>query len=186
MSNQIISKQISPIVTKAEILEIVSSETLEIASDFRSKLKAEEKRLKEDKEKITKPLNEGLKEVRLKYKPAEDIIEQALLVLNSKMSEYQMSEIQRIKKEEEKIANKIGKGLSIEKASEKIANLAPIDIPKNTGFHMRQSYEITSPKDLPREYLVPNEVLIFADLKKGIEIKGAKLTEILVPVNKRN
>lgn len=185
MSNEI--TKIAPIVSKAQGLEIKDSKTLEIASDFRSALKKEEKRLKEDKDKIMKPLNQSIKEIRAKYKPAEDIIEKAITLLNSKMSEYQMALIIKQRKEEEKIANRIGEGkgkLSMETASRKIGELATIETPTSTGFRSSYVLEITKEKDIPREYLIVNEASVLQDLKKGIEIPGARLKEVLIPVNK--
>lgn len=185
----VLSKEISPIVQKAQDLIISDGSSMEQASDFRSKLKAEEKRIKADKEKITKPLNEGLKEVRLKYKPAEEQIEKALGFLDEKMSEYQLNLIQEQRKEEAKIADRIGEGkghIKLETAVKKIGELEPIVAPASTSFRSDYVLEITSEKDIPREYLIINESVLFRDLKAGLVVSGAKLKEILIPVNKRS
>jgi len=184
----IISKEVSPIVEKAQSLKIIDSITLEQASDFRSKLKQEEKRIQLDKDKVLKPLVASEKEIRSRYKPAENIIATALNLLNSAMSTYQMNQMKTLREQEEKIANRIGEGsghFTIETASRKIGELAPITAPTSTKFRSSVELEYTSEKDIPREYLIPDRTAIFEDLKKGIEIKGCRLKEILIPINAR-
>jgi len=182
----IISKEVSPIVEKAETLKIVDIKSMEVASDFRLKLKAEEKRLKEDKEKITKPINESLKEIRSKYAPAEDIIERALDFLNKKMSDYQLALIIKQREEEKKIADRIGEGkgkLKLETAVKQISQLDVIESPTSTKFRMDMVLEIINKEEIPFVYLNVDESALTKALKAGIVIKGAKLVEKLTPIN---
>ena len=183
---QIISKTISPIIDKALALNIKDSKTLELASDFRSSLKAEEKRLENDKQSLTKPINESLKAIRAKYAPAEDIITQALNLLNGKMSEYQMDLLKKQREEEQKIADKVSSGyIKLETASKKIGELAPIEAPLKTSFRTDHILQIFAVDFIPREYMNPIESLIIKDLKAGKQIPGARLMEFLTPVNNR-
>jgi hypothetical protein len=180
----IISKQISPIVEKAESLKITNSKTMEQASNFRAKLKEEEKRLEEDKQKLTKPINDSLKAIRAKYKPAEEIISNTLGILNTKMSDYQMELIKKQRTEEEKIVKSIESGdVSIDEAVEKMNSLSEVKTSKATAF--RPSYELVI-KDsnlIPREYLIVDESAVKKALIAGVKVAGAELKEVMIPVN---
>ena len=185
----IINKDISPIITKAQSLVIKDAGTMEQASDFRSKLKEEEKRLEKDRLSLTAPINESLKAIRAKYAPAEDIIEKALSFLDKSMSEYRMALVQKQREEEKKISDRIGEGkgkLKLETAVKKLEEMEVITSPTNTSFRTDYVLEIVNEKIIPREYLSINESYLLASLKKGAVVPGAKLKEVLIPVNKRS
>ena len=184
----IINKDVSPIIQKAQSLVIKDAESMEQASDFRSKLKQEEKRLETDRLSMTAPINESLKKINDKYRPAKDTITQALKYLNDSMSSYQMASMKALREQEEKIANRIGEGsghLTIETASRKIGELAPITAPTSTKFRSDYVLDVISLKDIPDKYFVLNDSMLLRDLKAGEVVSGAKLKEILIPVNSR-
>ena len=187
----IISEEVSPIVIKAEKLEIIDSPTMESAVEFLSKLNQENDRLVADRETLTKPLNETLKGIRAKYKPSCDILDKAIETIRRKMGDYQLDLINKRKEEEEKIAKKMESGkLSMDKALTKINNLEEVENKVQTtsgSIQFRTDYvvEITSKKLLPLEYLEPKDMLILKDLKAGVVVPGAKLVAKMVPVNKR-
>lgn len=185
----IINKEVSPIIQKAQSLVIKDTESMEQASDFRSKLKAEEKRLETDRLALTKPINDSLKAIRAKYAPAENIIATALEYLNKGLSDYQMSQMKALREAEERIANRIGEGsghLTIETASRKIGELAPIIAPTSTKFRMDLVLEIVDKALIPIEYMEVKEGTVTRDLKAGKVVPGARLVEKLTPINVKN
>src|SRR6266404_1429530 len=85
----VLQKEASPVLQKVLDLQITTPKDMEQAVTMRETLKRIEKAMKTDKEKITKPLNDALKEVRSRYAPTEANVSGALDIVNKKMSDYQ-------------------------------------------------------------------------------------------------
>jgi hypothetical protein len=144
-----------------------------------------------EREKITKPLNDALKEVRSRYKPIESSLTSAIELIRTKMSEYQTAVTLEAKKKEVKLASQLSTGdISMDAAMQALSvTPAPADsIWTGAGkvkFKTVQKVKILSIKDLSDYYKIPNESLILADLKAGKVVSGALLEEVQVPVNYR-
>ena len=186
-----IIKEISPVVKKAQELIINSSESMSEAVVFLSQCNKYLDTLVADREKLTKPINESLKAIRDKYRPADTMINEAIISIRSKMSLYQTKQIQLQKEKEAKIAARLEKGnLSIEKA---MAKIEAIDSPESevktleglVKFRESQVLKITDELAIPREYLIVDERKILEALKAGKVIPGAEIEIKLIPINYR-
>ena len=187
-----IVKKINPVIEEVNSIEI-TSETMPKAVELLSQLNKFLDKLTEEKEKITKPMNEALKEVRSRYKPTELLLEGAISHLRSDMSQYQTEQLRIKKEEEEKIAARIGDGkgkLKIETAVDKINNLnTPASkVSTDAGevkFRTDKKLKITDENLIPREYLEINESKLLSALKLGNIIPGAEIELIQTPINSR-
>lgn len=192
MSKEItISKEVAPVITQAQKFNIVDKESMTLAVDYLSKLNKENDKIVEEKERITKPLNEALKVERARWSPVEKMLKTAIEIYRTKMSIYQTNLIQEQRKQEQKIADRLAKGtIKQETAVRKMDELEGVENKTETesgsiSFRTDLVLEITSLKDIPLEYMEPKESVITRDLKVGKVIAGCKLKEVLTPVNKR-
>lgn len=189
----VFEKEIDPIASEAEVLTIVTQEDMAGAVTLLSNLNRSLDKITEEKEKVTKPLNEALKAERGRWKPFETKLESAISTIRSKMSSYQTESARLAKIEEEKIAARIapGKGnLSMETATKKIDEIERADksVATDAGlvkFRTDKKLKITDALIIPREYLVVDEKAVFEALKKGAAIPGAEIEEVQTPVNIR-
>lgn len=186
-----IAKKITPITEKITSLKINSPASMKEATEYLSQCNVFLDKLTEEKEKITKPMNEALKEVRSRYKPTELLLEQAISSLRSSISKYQTEQL-RIKQEKEaKISERAAAGtIKVETAIRKMEDIkAPAEnIQTDTGslrFRTDKILKITDPLKIPREYLIIDEKSLLSTLKLGNIIPGAEIEEIQVPINSR-
>lgn len=178
----IIEKQISPFIGKATSLNIRSEKDLLVASEDLSRLNRFNDALKEDREKITAPLNEALKEVRLKYKPLENSLAISIALTKEKILAYQTGQL---KKEKQALVN-------LERGEIDLEN-AVLSVPKNKfntssgniTFKTMQKLKITNSAIIPRQYLIPDEDLILEALKNGEKVKGCEIEEVAGLINRR-
>lgn len=147
--------------------------------------------LTSDREKITKPLNAALKEIRAKYKPFETKLENKIAEIRGEMTEFQTRQVAIQAKKEADLAEKVASGkLSIEKAADKLNKLP--EVQTNTvvdegsvKFKPQKVFTIASLKDVPIEFHLPNLVAIRANMNEGKELPGVKYKIIQVPYNSR-
>lgn len=176
-----------PLANSALTLTVKDKDTLATASNLRSGAKQYLKDLTEDKEKKTKPLNEGLREVRLMYKPMEDKVNAVIAHLDKQMSAYQTAEAARIKVEEDKVVAKVESGYI--KPETAVAKLGALDAPDktvgNTRFVTDYEVVVTNIREVPTEYvkIEVRTLIVKAALKSGIRIPGLALKEVQRPVN---
>ena len=194
MSKEIvIQKEIAPLVTKAERLTIKGQDDMVEATTVLSKMNKIIDKVTEEKEKVTKPLNEALKAERSRWKPIEDTYTKAITALRAKMSAYQTAELKRAKEEADKIAARVapGKGkLSVDTAIKKIEAIKTPEKETATDaglvqFRATDTLKITDETKIPRQYLVINEKAVLAALKAGTKVPGAEIEVIQTPVNFR-
>lgn len=182
-------KVVSPVVKEAQILFIKSPVTLQLAVDILSKLNRLNDSIIEDREKITKPLNQALKEIRSKYKPLEDSLSEAVSLIREKMSAYQTRVTQEAKKKEIQLAERLSKGdISLDQAMEALPQSPSALVVAGAGkvkFKTSYRLKLTDPELLPDAYFSINETLILFDLKAGKAVPGAQLEEIQTPINYR-
>lgn len=190
----VIEKEVSPIVSKAQALLVNDQKSMVVATEMREKLKFVLKGLTVDKEKVTKPLNEALREVRLRYKPLEDQLNMAIEAINSKMSTHQTEAIRKQKEEEAKIASRVGEGrgkIGIETAIKKIENVEKpathiSTVAGGARFRTDKILKIVDESKIPRDYLIPDKTRILVDLKGGKPVEGCEIEEIQTPVSTRS
>lgn len=185
---QIIETKTNKALKLSQEIVINNQETLSQGVDFLKKIKITGQMIKEQKEKITKPLNQALKEARDMFRPIESNYLQAERIVKQKILNYNLEQ-ERIKKEKEKkLAERVDRGtMKMETAVKKIEKMPEV---KNEGrdskVKMREIKEIVIENEskLPRKYLMPNNVLIRRDALNGIKIEGVKvITKKIVAVS---
>lgn len=189
----IIEKKLTPLASEAESMTVTSPSSLAKATVLLSQLNLANDKITEEKEKITKPLNEALKVERARWKPFEDICKKGIDHLRSAISIYQTALVKKQEADERAIADRIkpGKGnLSLETAAKKMDQLEkPQDkVETSSGslaFRKTTILKVTSLALIPRDYLIPNEPRLLEALRAGQSIPGVELDIVLVPVNQR-
>lgn len=177
------------IIEKGLALAVTDKESMAQASELRSTVKKYIKDLTEEKEKVTKPMNEALKAERARFKPLEEKAEAIIEHLDKQMSAYQTTEAKRAAEEEAKIAARIGDGKGKLKMETAVAKLAAIDTPDktvgNTRFVTDYEVVITDLCAIPEQYLKieVRTMVLKATLKSGVVVPGAVLKEVQRPVN---
>lgn len=175
-------------INTAKSLAVTDKATLEQASTIRTEAKKFLKQITEEKEKVTKPLNEALKAERARFKPFEDQLDAVITHLDKQMIAYQSAEAARVKEQEAKIAARVGEGRGHIKPETAIAKLAAIDtVDKNVGgtrFVTDYEVVVTDIRAIPDEFvkIEVRTMLVKAALKAGQKIAGVELKEIQRPV----
>jgi hypothetical protein len=103
-------KSIAPVVQAARDLDIKGAEDMKQAAEMLSRVNKTLDAATEEKERVTKPLNEALKAERSRWKPLETICIEAKDILSKKMSVYQTEQKRLAQEEEDKIAARVGEG----------------------------------------------------------------------------
>ncbi len=178
----LVKQEVSPILKEAEGLFIKDAESLQEAVEILSKLNSWNDRVISDREKLTRPLNEALKEVRARYKPFELVLEAAIGSIRAKMGAYKQQSDKERKEAEEKLAGRIGDGkgkLQMSTAVRKIGELETVE--KNVAgengsvvFVSVRKFEVVDIGALPIIYHLPDEVAIRKALKEGVELPGVR------------
>lgn len=188
-----IQKKLSPIAQQAEYIEITDSKTMRMATALLSLLNDHNDKIREEKEKVTKPLLQALKAERSRWKSVETMHEVAIGRIRLKMSQYQTEIVNTRKAEEQAIANRIapGKGhITLETASKKMDSLQTIEkeVATDEGlvqFRETKVLKVIDSSLIPHHYFDLNEVRLLKDLKDGVPVEGAELETIQTPVNYR-
>lgn len=184
-------KEVSPLLAQAESFDIKDPKSLEQATEFLSNLNAKLDQIVDSRETITKPLNEALKQARLKYKPIETTLEGAIDLIRDKMSAYATEINNERKKQEQKIQDKLENGkMSIPTALKKLETLdsVPSTVSSNSGsvsFRPVEKLKIVDPLLVPRQYLIIDEKAVLDDLKNGVKVAGCEIEVIQIAVNRR-
>ncbi len=189
----IIQKSLSPLAAEAKTLKIKDLGSLKMATEILSKLNKLNDRIREEKERVTKPLNEALKAECSRWKPMEMIYEESIAVLRTAMSDYQTEQLRIQKEEEDRIAKRIapGKGnLSLDSAVKKMEAIPQTEKEISTEeglvqFRQVRVLKITNIDLVPHEYFDLNEGRLLTDLKTGKTIAGAEIEVKQVPANYR-
>lgn len=166
---------------------------MKIATEQLSQLKNFSDRITNEKEKVTKPLNEALKAERARWKPAETACEEAIEITRKKMGQYQTEQMRLAKIEEDKIADRVGQGkgfLKPETAAKKIDEIkrADVSVVADSGmvkFRTVKKFQIINESVVPRMYLIVNETAIRQAMLSGIAVEGVRYYEEQVPANFR-
>jgi hypothetical protein len=190
----VVGKKVSPMIEAAEKITAITTDAEVVeATEVLSKLNKALDMVTEEKEKITKPLNEALKNERARWKPMEIVFEGAVARLRALLSKYQTDKVKKQREEEAKIMNRVGEGKGHIKAETAIRKLGEVEVPlakveTNSGslaFREDKVLKITDEKLVPDKYWIIDEKLLLADLKKGETVPGAEIELIQTPVNRR-
>jgi len=149
-------------------------------------------KLKDEKEELTKPINDSLKAIRLRYKPLEEPLEEAKEYLRGEQKRYQTEQVKIQMAEEARIAEKLSSG-KIKKLETAVRKIGEIDKPEDlviaesgtVNFRKEDVLRIVDKSKIPLEYLIPDEKAILAAFKAGKKVDGCFLDFQMVPVNRR-
>lgn len=130
-----------------------------------------------EREALTTPILLALEIARAKFRPTENKLKKAVEYIRTAQSHYAVVESLRLTE----TANALQEG-KID-LSEALA-LTNVPIVKGLTFRTSHRLHIVDASLIPREYLIPNEQLIFTDLKLGKKIEGTSLLEVKTPVNR--
>lgn len=176
--------QVSKLESQANSVQIVTAEDNATAIDLVGKLKEAGSLIKNKKESITKPLNESLRNVRELFAPIEKQFAAAESIVKTKLLDYKRKKDAEARAEEAKIAARVEKGtMKLETAEKKIDNIERVDTTTRTekGHEVQvkkiRKVRIVDATALPREYLIPDEVLIRKDALGGKVIAGVEVYE---------
>lgn len=188
---QVIEKTVNPLVATATALSITSDADMPRATELLSQVNQALDQVTDEEDKVVKPLKEALKAEQGRWKPIKSTLEAARDAIRSAMSKYQTSVTLARKQEEERLAARVEKGtMKLETAARKMTE-APVPVQAvetasgSIRFRTVQKLVIVKPADIPREYLIPDEVAIKAALKAGKAVPGCQLVDEQVPMNYR-
>lgn len=187
---EIVRTQASKAIALVGGLVVKDDASMLEAGEVRKKIKLVAKMVKDKKESITKPINDALKQVRSLFAPIETSCEEAESIVSRKMLDYQAvvesekqkAEAEALKKLQE-AQKKLEEGKITEKQVEKIEQRIETTLEKvaepiksSQDFHTReiQKFRIVNELDIPREYLVPDEVKIRKAMMAGVLVKGVE------------
>lgn len=133
-----------------------SSDDIAAVSPILTRIKDDMKRLKERKERITKPLNEALKEIRDLFRPAEQRLEEAETLLKSSIGAAQKAiyEANRIAQMQTQAALQQG---DVRLAAQVAGAIQGTEAPKGMSFRERFTYRVVNAAIIPREFLMPDD-----------------------------
>lgn len=186
-----IEKDILPLVRQSNEIEISSGEDLQNSVEILSRLNQTRDRVIEDKEKMTKPINTALKEIRAKYKPIEEMLDGAISAIRNEQSRYHTLEMKKSKEEEKAIADKMASGeVDVNEAIQELSTINTVGqkVSSSSGsvsFREVQTLKITDINLIPREYMVVDEKLLLSALKEGKVIPGSEIEIISQSINRR-
>ena len=177
----VIKTKVNKSLQLSEEITIKDESTLSQAIDFLKKIKETGKIIKEKKELITKPLNEGLRNARDMFRPIEDNYFIAEKNVKAKILEWN-NEQERIRRQkEEKLAKRVDKGtMKMETAVKKIEQMPEVSNKGQAGkvsFKTIRRVVVMDENVLPRKYLIPDMVKIRKYAFSGAKIEGVKVVE---------
>ena len=175
--------QVTKLETQAQAVTIATQEDYSNAADLIARLKETGSKIKTTKESITKPLNEALKNARNLFAPIEEQFEKAESIVKTKLLAYKRKVDDEAREAEAKIAARVEKGTmkleTAERKTEAIERVETTTRGKIGEVQVRKvkKVRIVDAAALPREYLVPDEVLIRKDALGGKQIPGVEVFE---------
>lgn len=187
----LIEKKVHPLVAQAVAYKVTDDKSMKGAVVLLSNMNKAGDSIKESKEKLTKPLNAALKEIRSRYKPLEDPFEEAIGKLRKTMTAYQTAQVAKADGKKEKIADRVARGtLKAETAITKIEGVEEPDKEVSTEeglvqFRTVKQFEVTDFAAMPDLYKAVDERAIREAMKNDTPIKGVRYYTEQVPANYR-
>jgi hypothetical protein len=176
-----IKSHVSVVQQAATALVVDSKESMAKATDALHNVRQAEKYVEERKILITRPLMAALASARDLFKPIELQLSEANKMIKAKMLAWQIEEDDRIQKEQDRIAKRVGKGtMKAETAAGKLEALGETgkgsegQVGKSSIREVRK-VRIVDETMIPREYLVPDmQKITEAIIRQGLKISGVE------------
>lgn len=184
---EVVKDQTGKAIELAQGVKITSLEKMNSAVELLVKIKKAEKLIVGEKEKMTKPLNESLKNIRAFFKPFEVKIGDAKSVVQQKITDYQYILEKKEEEKAKKIEEKVEKGeMDFEKAGEKLDKIETAQKYEaeegKVSFRTTKEVIVEDENKIPRQYLSVDMVKVRRDALAGINIEGVKVVEKKTPV----
>jgi uncharacterized protein with gpF-like domain len=167
-------KELEAALLLVQEFSIATQDDVAFAEESRALTKGQWKTYESKRTKATKPFNEGLREVNSWFKPVQAALKAMEQEWNKKLKEFKVQQ-------EQEQARLIEAAREAEEPAEIRETLiaaaeAPIQT-TTTTFVDRWVFEVTDPKAVPREYLMPDEKKIggvVAAMKDETNIPGVR------------
>lgn len=174
-------------IPKIKVPTIKNTSDLTSAVETLSRANKHLDNLTTEKEKLTKPLNQTLKEIRTRYKPLEEQLDFIITSIRQKITIYQTGvENKRLEKENKITQDVIEGKIDLERAVNKMSSIATIEkIETESGslkFKTVRKFKVVDIKKVPYEYLLLNETLVRQTEDK---IPGIEYWNEQIPINHR-
>src|SRR3990167_543316 len=188
-----VEQEVSPLVLQARKLVIESAEDMKQSAELLSKCNKYLDGITENKELLTRPLNATLKEIRLRYRPIEDILTTAIDALRTEQGRYQTEMLRKQREEEAKIAARVKEGKGNLKLETAVRQIEEIEKPEEivstdsgmVKFREQKILKVVDASLVPDEYWVLDEKALLEALKAGTVVPGAEIELVQVSLNYR-
>lgn len=179
---ELYQSKINSITEQANSLKIKTDKEMTLAVDYLKEIKQNSNKVREIKERYTKPANEILRMARHMFGPIEMKFKEAERIIKDKMIKFDELKQKKALEQSSKLAEQVKAGkLDIQTAGEKMEKIEP----KNSyegqegaiTYKMIKKIYITDQNKIPRKYLKVDEVLLKRDLLAGVKIPGAEIRE---------
>lgn len=185
-------ESVNPTLLAGETMVIATPEDLVAATEVLSKVNKVMDHVKVEKDKVLIPLRDLANKEKARWEPIESRLKPIVERLRGMMSAYQTKALADKKIEDDKILNRTGDGkgkFKVETAIRKMGeNQVEEKVQAESGglsFREKKVLKITDKAKIPKIYWVVDEEAVFSALKEGIEIAGAEIEIVQVPINKR-
>ncbi len=188
-----LQKEIAPIVSHAKSLVIKDEKTMLESVELLSQCNINLDRAEAEKETIITPAKAIIKRETARWAPVIDPLKEAVQIIRTEQSRYQTEASRIAKIEQDLVIARIGQGkgkLKVETALKKMEDIkSPEDKVTSTSgsvkFRDHPILKIKKLSDIPFEYFDLNESKVMNALKAGIEVPGAEIEIVKIPVNRR-
>ena len=179
---EIYQNKTNSIVEQAHGLRIKTDKEMTLAVDYLKEIKENSNKVREIKEKYTKPANEILRMARQMFGPIELRFKEAEKIIKEKMLGFDEIKQKKALEQTSKLAEQVKSGkIDIQKAGEKMEKIEP----KNSSegqegaiiYKTIKRVCVVDQNKIPRKYLKVDEVLLKRDLLAGVKIPGAEIRE---------
>jgi len=151
---------------------ITTQSDLEGATIILSELNRKLDTLKEEREKVTKPLNEALKAERARFKPYEDKLTEAVATIKAGMAGFiTRQEEERARALKELQAGKVDAVQAVATMAENNSTGAKTES-GSVSFVEVKAWRVIDESKIPREFLQVNEAKIKEAMKAGTPVEG--------------
>lgn len=192
----VIEKKINPLVSRAESFKITDEKTMRDATVMLSEMNKIGDQIKSEKEKLTKPLNQALTEIRKRYKPLEEIFERGISSIRKTMSTYQTEQIRLADEEAKRIASRVGEGRGKLKPETAVRQMEEIDEPERSvatdsgivKFRTDKNVIVDDEFKVPHKFvkqIIFDKEAIKKELLAGKLVPGCHIDVVQTPVNTR-
>jgi len=182
-----IKRQVTTAVNRANDITIDSQESLASAADILKAVKDAGKVVKAEKEKITKPLNDALKNARDLFRPIEDDLKTGERIIKDKMVDYE-AEIEAKRAEEAaRLERRVEKGtMRVDTAMRKMDDLETVDqtvkgVKGSVTYREVRKVKVVDPTKIPLKYLMDERVIaaietvVRTDVLNGTKVDGVEI-----------